>query len=148
MMNSEEKEDGFTLIELVTVVAVLGILTAIAIMSYGAIQQTAKDRVTLAAAKDGYTVVKQAIVNGEFKVTDTIRLNQPGSPLESLNAQSDNILLQYVENTVDGVAGSCVIGLYLDKKPETPYDVLSPSNDPGWQDYSSLQLAGDSCPNI
>lgn len=41
-IHSREKDAGFTLIELVVVVVILGILTAIAIPSYGAIQDKAR----------------------------------------------------------------------------------------------------------
>jgi prepilin-type N-terminal cleavage/methylation domain-containing protein len=49
---AKRDEKGFTLIELVIVVAIIGILIAIAIPSYGAIQHTARvNAVELAASK-------------------------------------------------------------------------------------------------
>jgi prepilin-type N-terminal cleavage/methylation domain-containing protein len=48
---------GFTLVELVIVVAVIGILTAIAIPAYGTIQENARQ----SASKDGLNDLRQAI---------------------------------------------------------------------------------------
>lgn len=79
-----KNQKGFTLIELIIVVAVIGVLTAIAIPVYGSIQETSKKNAVKAAAEVGYTSYLSQI--NELK-TDAdaqalaLKLNKPGADI-------------------------------------------------------------------
>lgn len=60
LRRQEDKDQGFSLIELIVVVAILGILVAIAIPVFGSIQQTAKENAVKTVAANGASVVAAA----------------------------------------------------------------------------------------
>lgn len=67
---SVKKKKGFTLIELIIVIAIIAILAAIAIPKFGAARQQANLRADQANAKIIATAVAQAVANGDIIATD------------------------------------------------------------------------------
>lgn len=65
-----KKKKGFTLIELIIVIAIIAILAAIAIPKFGAARQSANDAADKANAKIIATAVTTAVANGEITSTN------------------------------------------------------------------------------
>lgn len=78
----EETDDGFTLIELVIVVAILGILSAIAVPTFGAIQENSRIAVGETTAKNTYAALVTAAYGLDAALT-------PQEVLDSANAGDD-----------------------------------------------------------
>ncbi|CEI71675.1 MULTISPECIES: prepilin-type N-terminal cleavage/methylation domain-containing protein [Romboutsia] len=69
MINKKsKKKQGFTLVEMVIVITILGILSGIGFLKFGEVQQTAKINADKVAASGLVTATNLAIQSGEIEI--------------------------------------------------------------------------------
>lgn len=100
----QRNKRGFTLIELILVVAIIGILTAVAVPTYGTIQETSKRKAVKAAAQIGY--------KSYMSQFDSINTQEEMEPVaQQLNAKDSDILVFGILN--HGPKRFCVVGYWI-----------------------------------
>ena len=98
-LSTKPGEEGFSLIELVVVIAVLAILSAVAIPAFNGVQANAR----ASAAKNGLVnIIKECIVLG----TDTNNTNDTFASSQTANGTFNGYTLTNTDNTPTAT-GSC-----------------------------------------
>ncbi|MBC7943600.1 prepilin-type N-terminal cleavage/methylation domain-containing protein [Candidatus Saccharibacteria bacterium] len=118
MMGKTTKQTGFTIVELLIVIVVIGILAAITIVAYNGIQNRSRDVRTQSDIKNTYTVVeKYAALNGSYPSTGGLGIVRTDANCVGGSKQLDWVpgvtekLPQSNPNTGKGSAG--VGGCYM-----------------------------------
>ena len=101
MLNNKKKKKGFTLIELIIVIAIIAILAAIAIPKFGDIRRNAALKSDVANAKIIANAASSLIADGKIKVpasTTTLNINV-GASTGTTDAEADATAVKgYLQN--------------------------------------------------
>lgn len=114
-----KRQDGFTLIELVIIIAVLGILAAVAIPKYANITSESKEaaaRGALGGLRSGVTIfyANQAVTTGTASWPSLAQLGTagvvmeqsiPGNPYQHPDSAADSVVTGVTKGTTVGTRG-------------------------------------------
>ena len=110
LKRQNKKKKGFTLIELIIVIAIIAILAAIAIPNFLSIQRKAKVKADIASAKTIYDATSALIAEGKITTDKSVVLN-PGSTDE---------ISKYLQTIPVSVSGDVfAVKIDIDGTPET-----------------------------
>ncbi|WP_039226730.1 type II secretion system protein [Clostridium novyi] len=113
----QKKKKGFTLIELIIVIAILGILALIAIPKFSATQRESKIKADIATGKTVADITAKYLANGEIKEDQKNNDN-------SYNEQNSQKIMELINNDVQGgeakvqAIPGARFGVSVDKKDE------------------------------
>jgi len=110
-IHNVSKAKGFTLIELMIVVAIIGILAAVALPAYQDYTRSARSTGLVSAAMSYKTAVEVAVQTGEVTTAATIALGANGVPTAAAMQRDENVTTAAIDGAgLLTITGSAALG--------------------------------------